>query len=1051
MIKKLYSKYRELIRYVIFGVLTTAVSLGVYYLCTQTFLDPAKPAQLQLANILSWIAAVSFAFVTNRRYVFEDRSRNVAGQAAAFFLSRLGTLGMDMGLMFLGCTVLGLDDRLVKLAVQFVVLAANYLLSKLVVFRKGRDENLSRKPGDAGLYLLYTVLFAGLAALVYLPFWRGGKSFVWIDGPADGLYQHFNAFVYLGQYVRKILMVLLHEHRFVLPMWEFSIGMGGDAITTLSFYGMGDPFSLVSVLFQPEKAELGYALMILLKMYCAGLAFSLYARKMGAGRTGTLCGALAYVFSSFLLYAANRHPSFITPVLWLPLILYGVEKLLRKESPAPFVLGVFFAAVSNFYFFYMVAVFTAMYVLLRGFGAAGRKPVPYVLLLLRVAGLALIGIAMAGMIFLPSVMAFLGSSRLASEYVFNKLYTLKQYSTYPGTLISSAAACRWAYIGVSAIGLAGIFLEFIRKRKERWPKVQLLLFYAFMLLPSCGYALNGFGYVTNRWVFAYVLLACFLLARNLEITLTGKQKLALGVCVLAYTALCLALPRSRLENTLVSLAVLWISVIFLAAVCVSPQTARPGPIRTRLWQGGVIALTVLGILVNGYYRISPEKSDYVSQFTDAGAAISMLNGGDGAAILHIQDEDFYRIDTGRRGHINRNYALHQGISSTSVYFSILPKYQSEYLCNMQAYDQMLDMYKGLQSRTLLLPFASAKYYISQENYRTQTPYGYEAIGSFTTERGNPRVLYQTKNVLPLGYTCDSYMSQQAYLDMTTVQRQQAMLQAAVLPDGAVPEGSTLRRCEPVFTDHTVDFTAEKGENAVLEDGRIVVKKNEGWILLSADCPANEELYLQIEGLDYDLIPKENESPEEAQKRKRPSATAISANAEHTTYSSANYYTPENIYAHGRHDFLLNLYTSSKPRGKVRVRFSKAGVYTFDSLKLVSQPLDMLAPSLDALRQDVMTDVKMETNLISGRLSLDREKILCLSIPYSDGWRLTVDGAPAELLRVNDMYMGAILPPGDHELALSYTTPYLKAGLALSLLGAALLALLCLLRKRRRKT
>ena len=64
--RELYQKYKEIIRYLIVGVLTTVVSLASYYLCVYTILDPDSPLQLQAANVISWIAAVTFAYFTNR-------------------------------------------------------------------------------------------------------------------------------------------------------------------------------------------------------------------------------------------------------------------------------------------------------------------------------------------------------------------------------------------------------------------------------------------------------------------------------------------------------------------------------------------------------------------------------------------------------------------------------------------------------------------------------------------------------------------------------------------------------------------------------------------------------------------------------------------------------------------------------------------------------------------------------------------------------------------------------------------------------------------------
>ena len=135
-IKKNMGRYRELISYLIVGGLTTVVSLGTYYGCTLTVLDAAVPLQLQAANVLSWIAAVTFAYFTNRKYVFESRNQHILKEAAAFYASRLSTLLMDMGLMFLMVTILGWDDKIAKLIVQVVVTIANYVISKFFVFKK---------------------------------------------------------------------------------------------------------------------------------------------------------------------------------------------------------------------------------------------------------------------------------------------------------------------------------------------------------------------------------------------------------------------------------------------------------------------------------------------------------------------------------------------------------------------------------------------------------------------------------------------------------------------------------------------------------------------------------------------------------------------------------------------------------------------------------------------------------------------------------------------------------------------------------------------------
>lgn len=135
-IKDLYLKYKEIINYLIFGVLTTVVSLATYYICVYTFLNPDNSLQLQVANIVSWIAGVTFAYITNRKFVFESEEQEKLKEAGKFVTSRIATLLTDMLIMFIGVTILKLNDKIIKLISQIIVIIANYLLSKMLVFRK---------------------------------------------------------------------------------------------------------------------------------------------------------------------------------------------------------------------------------------------------------------------------------------------------------------------------------------------------------------------------------------------------------------------------------------------------------------------------------------------------------------------------------------------------------------------------------------------------------------------------------------------------------------------------------------------------------------------------------------------------------------------------------------------------------------------------------------------------------------------------------------------------------------------------------------------------
>ena len=131
----LFNKYKEVVMYLIFGVLTTIVSLVSYYLLTITIFNPNNAILLQVANVLSWIISVLFAYITNRKYVFESKNNNILKEVSSFFGSRLITLLFDMLIMFVGVTLLKGNDKFIKVISQVIVIVSNYIFSKLCVFK----------------------------------------------------------------------------------------------------------------------------------------------------------------------------------------------------------------------------------------------------------------------------------------------------------------------------------------------------------------------------------------------------------------------------------------------------------------------------------------------------------------------------------------------------------------------------------------------------------------------------------------------------------------------------------------------------------------------------------------------------------------------------------------------------------------------------------------------------------------------------------------------------------------------------------------------------
>jgi putative flippase GtrA len=129
---ELVEKYRDLIPYAVFGVLTTLVNIVGYWACAHPLGIDVLPS-----TVIAWVASVLFAYLTNRRWVFHSTVTGKAAlvECAQFFGARLATGVIDFASMAVFVELLGFDDVVVKTLANVVVIILNYVLSKFVIFK----------------------------------------------------------------------------------------------------------------------------------------------------------------------------------------------------------------------------------------------------------------------------------------------------------------------------------------------------------------------------------------------------------------------------------------------------------------------------------------------------------------------------------------------------------------------------------------------------------------------------------------------------------------------------------------------------------------------------------------------------------------------------------------------------------------------------------------------------------------------------------------------------------------------------------------------------
>ena len=135
---------------------------------------------------------------------------------------------------------------------------------------------------------------------------------------------------------------------------------------------------------------------------------------------------------------------------------------------------------------------------------------------------------------------------------------------------------------------------------------------------------------------------------------------------------------------------------------------------------------------------------------------------------------------------------------------------------------------------------------------------------------------------------------------------------------------------------------------------------------------------------------------------------------------------------------MNLGDTGDGEGTVRISFRESGVYSFDSLEVISQPTDSVTERIKGFKDAVMEDITLGEDLVKGSFDTPDDRILLLSIPFSPGWKAFVDGKETGILRADLMYMAIPVRAGNHSIELKYETPLLKTGALMGIFGIIML-------------
>ena len=877
-------------------------------------------------------------------------------------------------------------------------------------------------------YGVYTLMFLLMCIVAFLPFFTEGKSFVWGAGVEDGLSQHFSALAYYGEALREFFRNLLAGHP-KLVMWDMSLGYGADILSTLNYYAIGDPLNLLYGFVSPKNTETMYDFMILLRMYLAGITFIIYARKMKKRSYGTVIGALVYVFSGFCFRLGLRHPFFINPMIYFPLLCLGIEKIYQRERPYVFIFAVCVSAMSNYYFLYMLTIFAVIYAWIRFYKYSEENKIKtFFLTILKFGMYYTLGIAMAAVILLPSVIGFLGNGRYGNGVDWKSLivYPGKYYLLFIENFIgygNMGSNTNAGYLPI--VGIVVLFTLFSQRMKHKKYRAAFIASIIALILPIFGYAFNGFSYANNRWAFALSFIVALLTAEMYPrlFVMSKRQQIGIGAGIIIYTVFCIIVNASGeeiLKNKGIMAACGLIAVFYILLLIFQ----RLGyDTQKRIVRVSMAILLLISVGVHGYYRFDPKGYAYTQEFMDQGQAYRTLKEDNIRMLSKANDPSVYRVHA--EGYRYKNYGLINHLNTISGYYSITAKCVTD---TIKGYDtlgmQYADKYKGVDQRLGLLSLAGVKYITVAHNSQVakdvssmgDVPYGVEKL----RKKGNI-TLYKNKYALPFAYAYDSYMTEQQYEQLNGIGKEQAMLAQIILNQH--PADKEIQ--------HNEQRNGPDIQTISLPETRISSPKGKKYADITVPVEKDKETYLYFKNLVYHGK-KNGDDKFILTGRKGTKGILVTQNDVQQKIHIQSTFNP---YYFGRKDYIVKInHQTSKAKEKVRLNFLSPGEYEFDDISLITVPKKDVLARLKERKENSMKQIQYEGNHFRGVYHAKKDQILCVTIPYSKGWKATVNGNRTKIYKANGMFMGIIMKKGTQSVKLDYETPGLKIGAWISLVA-----------------
>lgn len=815
-----------------------------------------------------------------------------------------------------------------------------------------------------------------------------------MTGPRDGLSQ-----------MLPFKQLLYEQYSIGNFFYADRFGMGGGTYSQLSYYFSTSLFfigsvavtyllELAGIIDQPTIFYWAYTLIPIsvIRVTLIILVTTYYFKYMKLRTMPAFIGAVLYGTSVIYFRHVTYWEFFADAMLWLPILLYGVEKVIREGKANWFVFALVLCLVNNFYFAYINILLATIYIICRWFIKLSTEETSIIVQIRKYIVGGIIAFGISAVSFIPAVYGYLNNHRIAYE------------ADIPLLLPMDNPFLDGRIIVIPAFAMICLFIRaFYRNKTFTFFSVLFFVSIILHMSPIVASVFNGFSAPQYRWEYFLALAFAGVIAISLQ-QLHLLTKKAIGMAIIGmlmiYALSYIVDPVLTFTNwTSGYLVYAMVATIVLMIRFMFPFG------RT------MVAILMLFIIATSVY--TSNFYQYVKLSQDGNVQASTKEWMQSEAYQHEdqktllekiakdeQNGDFYRIDWMTAG--RNNTPIVQGFNGFSVYSSILNKH----LLYFYLYDLEIDTgkesvsrYGTLGNRANLASILAGKYMIAKQDDKN-IPFGFQpkyAVGDY--------IAYENDYVLPFARTTKKVYTEAQLTQASILERERAMIDGIVLTEAIEPV-SQLQGTQDIGS-----YVDIQENGASFTENHLQVTEKSGGIDLIVDeqYVSNAEDYyvsFQLKRLDQNRQFKLNVN-------------------EYTTTRKKN----SSIYKTGVDDLTIRV----KAAPKISIRLPE-GSYALTDLQLFAEDYELLK------QQQKTSDVSYEwdKNVLKATLNNEhQDQFIQFPIPFEKGWKAYINGEKQEVLQANYAFIGLALKEGENEIRLIYRPPYFELALSLSVFSMLL--------------